>query len=229
VDKVLWLVTGNKGGVGKSVVAKALVEWLEAGSVDVAVVDGDKRTPDVAAAFAERLRTEAFDLQEETGWSRCGDYLCRLDHDGHVVANLPDGITERTVRFMERTVSLVENYGYATKALFVMNTLPDGLSLLKSLNASIPSLVPVKNLHFGRARAFTHFDEAYGAELEPRTVLFPAMSPNVMRVVRESHLSYAGFVAQRGDTVSNLLYPKVVVADWSLAVTEVFDDTLTEV
>lgn len=230
MDRVLWLVTGNKGGVGKSVVAKALVEWLHDGGVDVAIVEGDQRSPDVAAPFADRLTIGTFDLQDETAWARCADYLCHLDdHDGHVVANLPDGITERALRFIERTVSLIGNYGFSSKAAFVMNNLPDGLSLLTHLETCVPCLVPVKNLHFGRPRSFTHFDQAWGAERESRTVFFPAMNPTVMNLVRESHLSYSDFIVQRGDAPTNLLYPKFVVADWLLAVGEVFDDTLTEI
>ncbi|MFD2274825.1 hypothetical protein ACFS07_36680 [Undibacterium arcticum] len=51
MDKVVWLIAGNKGGVGKSVVAKSMVEWLRRNQTPVLIVDGDKRTPDVHASF----------------------------------------------------------------------------------------------------------------------------------------------------------------------------------
>lgn len=226
MDKVVWLVAGNKGGAGKSVVAKSLVEWLKRQEVSIMVVDGDTRTPDVASVFNTIYKTEQFDLHEDAGWPLFSDALCQPDIEGHVVTNLPDGINERAIQFFERFATLVDSYGYQVKVLFVMNTLPDGLHLFARLADSFPEVIPVKNLHFGQSSSFAHFDEAYGPEHAERTILFPSMNPRIMQVVRESNLAFSEFVQQTDDSESNFSYAKIVVADWFDSMQEALDDFL---
>lgn len=226
MDKVVWLVGGNKGGAGKSVVAKVLVEWLREQAVPITIVDGDKRTPDVAAVFNGTLPTMQFDLHEDAGWAYYSDYLCQNSLEGHIVTNLPDGINDRAIRFFERFAMLAQGYGYQVKVLFVMNTLPDGLNLFARLVQSFPDIIPVKNLHFGREAEFAHFDCAYGPSHGNRALLLPAMRPAIMLVVRESNLAFADFIAQSDNAESNTTYAKLVTADWRDATLEAFDDIL---
>ncbi len=229
MDKAVWFVTGNKGGVGKSAVAKALVEWLEAGAITVSVMDGDSRTSDVASPFKHRIPVHTFDLQDEGQWPLLADEVCRIDDERHVVVNMPDGLTERMLVMLGRTAALISEFGWDAKALFVLNTLPDGLHILPMLEDVLPVVVTVKNLHFGRPRAFTHFDTIYAPDRPGQVVLFPAMTGRVMTAVRESGLSFDEFTKQTGDAPSNFVYGKIVVADWNQGVGEAFDETLTEV
>lgn len=226
MDKVVWLVAGNKGGAGKSVVAKSLVEWLKRQEVPITIVDGDTRTPDVASVFNTTYRTAQFDLHEDAGWPLFSDALCQPEIEGHVVTNLPDGINDRAIQFFERFATLVDGYGFQVKVLFVMNTLPDGLHLFARLADSFPEVIPVKNLHFGAGRTFGHFDEAYGGDHGDRTILFPSMNPRIMQVVRESNLSFSEFIQQADNSESNFTYAKIVVADWFDSMQEAFDDFL---
>lgn len=229
MDKALWIVTGNKGGVGKSAVAKALVEWLEAGAITVTVMDGDSRTSDVAGTFKHRLTVHTFDLQDEGQWPMLADEVCQIQDERHIVINMPDGLTERMLAMLGRTTELTSQYGWDAKTLFVVNTLPDGLHMLPMLEDVVPAVVTVKNLCFGRPRSFTHFDSTYGDTRVGQVVLFPAMTGRVMTAVRESGLSFDEFVKQRGADASNFAYGKIVVADWNQAVSEAFDEILTEV
>ncbi|MFC7627073.1 hypothetical protein ACFQVB_04840 [Paraburkholderia humisilvae] len=229
---MVWLVAGNKGGCGKSVMAKALIEWLLSLSARVTVVDGDARTPDVSGVFSGVLPTREFDLHDADGWPLFSDFLCTTDVgnvlvDGHVVANLPDGINERAVLHFERFIRLVHAYGFQVRILFVMNTLPDGLHFFGRLAQIFPDVVPVKNLAFGKVREFEHFDAAYGAAHDDRVFLLPAMNGRIMQVVRESSLSFRAFVDQQGDQESNFIYARVVVAEWRANLLEAFDDALS--
>ena len=225
MDKVVWLVGGNKGGVGKSVLAKSMVEWLQRKIVPITIIDGDQHTPDVAAVFNGTLPTKLFNLHEDAGWPNFTDYLCQNDIKGHIVANLPDSINETAIHFSERFNMLVQGYGYHVKVLFVINTLPDGLSLFARM-ANLYEVIPVKNLHFGRPYAFPHFDTAYGREHGEQTILFPAMNMRIMHLVRESNLSFSDFITQNDESESNFTYAKLVVADWHDAMLEAIDDIL---
>jgi hypothetical protein len=225
MDKVIWLVTGNKGGVGKSVVAKSLVEWLKCREVSITVVDGDMRTLDVARVFETLYRTEKFNLRDETGWRLFSDALCQSDIEGHVVINLPDGIDDQSIQFFDECfITLMDGYRFQVKVLFVINTLPDGLIFFARMTESFPKVIPVKNLHFGTIGAFGHFtcSQVY----EDRTIFFPAMNPRIMQVVRESNLSFSEFARQAGDSKSNFIYAKIIVADWFDNMREALDDIL---
>lgn len=240
MTRYVWLVAGNKGAAGKSVMAKSLVEWVRSHEEPVTVVEGDRRTPDVAAVYEAVQGTDKtsftvpcrhFDLQVEEGWPAFSDYLCTADEDGvvvsgHVVTNLPDSITDRAMLYFERFVHLVQAYGYRVRVLFVMNTLPDGLHFFGKLIQVFPEVIPVKNLHFGRARDFKHFDAAYGFEYEDRVLMLPAMNQRIMHVVRESNLSFEDFTNQRGNAPSNFTYAKIVVATWRSDMLEALDDVL---
>ncbi|HDR8910598.1 polynucleotide 5'-hydroxyl-kinase [Burkholderia multivorans] len=231
MDRVVWLVAGNKGGCGKSVMAKALIDWLLNQSTRITVVDGDVRTPDVSAAFGSALPTRQFDLHDADGWPLFSDFLCTADDDGvlvdgHVVTNLPDGINDRAVLFFERFIRLVQAYGFQVRVLFVMNTLPDGLHFFGRLAQTFPDVIPVKNLAFGMVREFTHFDAAYGADHDDHVLLLPAMNGRIMQVVRESNLSFGDFINQEGDQESNFIYARIVVSEWRANMLEALDDAL---
>lgn len=242
MNRVVWLVAGNKGAAGKSVTAKCLAEWLHSHEEPVTIVEGDRRTPDVAAVYesltaegaaATRMHFQCrhFDLQVEEGWPEFSDYLCTADEDGvlvdgHVVTNLPDSITDRAILYFERFVHLVRAYGFRVRVLFVMNTLPDGLHFFGKLTQVFPEVIPVKNLHFGKARDFKHFDIAYGLQYEERVLMLPPMNQRIMHVVRESSLSFADFTDQRDNQPSNFLYAKIVTATWRSDMLEALDDAL---
>lgn len=226
MDKVAWLVAGNKGGVGKSVVAKSMADWLRFHTVAMTIVDGDKRTPDLYAAFHGTTRGHQFDLNEETGWAELSDFLCDDKLQGHIVINLPDGISDRAIQNFHRLERLAASYGFAVKVLFVLNTLPDGLNLLMSLAESFASVIPVKNLFFGSASEFRHFDECFAGQFDDKTILFPSMHAGLMMVYRESHLTLSEFIEQTDDAASNFTYAKIAIADWRDSMFEALEDAL---
>lgn len=228
MDRVVWLLAGNKGGVGKSVVAKSLTDWLRTEEVPVMVVEGDTRTPDVRAAFGGLLPTKKFDLTDTPGWVEYSDFLCQTDFNGHIVTNLPDAISERLIFCFSSLQVLAENYDIHIKLLFVINTLPDGLHLLDKLRGVFTDIYIVKNLYFGAPHEFLAFDanQSHQQQFEDQTILFPRMNPKIMMLVRGEQMSFNKFIAQTGDSKGNTTYAKLVVADWRDAMYEALEDVL---
>ncbi len=196
MDKVVWLVAGNKGGVGKSVVAKAFVEWLQIHETPVLVVDGDTRTPDVHLTFKNLLATEQFDLNDEAGWQQFSDFLCGTDFIGHTVTNLPDGISDRALLYSQRLAQLALAYHFQIKVLFVINTLPDGLHLFDQLRGSFDTIFTIKNLYFGEASEFEHFDITFAPSCDGRIILLPKMMPRIMALARKTQMPFYPFATQ---------------------------------
>lgn len=223
MDRVVWLVAGNKGGVGKSVVAKGLADWLHAAEVPLTVIEGDTRTPDVRAAFGGLIPTEKFDLSEMPGWAKFSDFLCDSRLQGHIVTNLPDAVSDRLIFCFKSLKLLAENYGFHVKLMFVINTLPDGLQMLSTLSGIFNDIYIVKNLYFGAPTAFDEFDAIAPDNLfEGKTIYFPRMRPQIMMVVRKQKLSFTRFIEQNGNTI----YTKLTVEMWREAMYEALENVL---
>jgi hypothetical protein len=224
----VWLVAGNKGGVGKSVVAKSLTDWLQKEEVPLMVVEGDTRTPDVRAAFGGILPTKKFDLTDAPSWDEYSDFLCQTDFNGHIVTNLPDAISDRLILCFSNLKVLAGNYGIHLKLLFVINTLPDGLHLLDKLTDVFGEIYIVKNLYFGAPHEFVTFDSNQSRieQFKDKVILFPQMNPKIMMLVRGEQMSFNMFLAQTGDKESNTIYAKLVVSDWQDAMHEALEDVL---
>jgi hypothetical protein len=221
MDQVVWLITGNKGGVGKSVIAKSLAEWLLHKQALVNIVDGDQKTPDVASTF-HSIQTIIFDLHDDEAWQCYTDYLCQ-NKFGHVVTNLPDSLNKRTLSFFERFSKLAQSYGYQIKIIFVINTLPDGLYLLGTLQKTFNEIIPIKNLFFGKSDQFSAFDDAY-PQYDEKTLLFPSLNPKIMQVARLSNMPFYDLIKQKQNTQSNTTYAKITLANWYENMIEVFND-----
>lgn len=228
MDRVVWLVAGNKGGAGKSVVAKSLLDWLGKEEVPLMVAEGDTRTPDVRAAFGGLLPSKKFDLADAPGWAEFTDFLYRTPFRGHIVTNLPDAISDRLIPSISNMKKILDNYGIQIKLLFVINTLPDGLHLLDKLTGILTDSYVVKNLYFGAPHEFVTFDsnQSYQQHFEDKVIFFPRMNPRIMTLVRGEKMSFNEFIAQTGERKCNTIYAKIVVADWRDAMFEALDDVL---
>ena len=82
MEKIFW-IGGSKGGVGKSAVSMALLDYL--GELCPLLVETDTANPDVAKAYGNVVRTELLDLDESDGWIELIN-LC-AEHSGPVVIN----------------------------------------------------------------------------------------------------------------------------------------------
>src|SRR5579871_2063830 len=83
--RVYW-VGGGKGGVGKSMVAVAVLDYLRAEGKRVLLVECDTSNPDVWKAYKEHVPTELVNLDEGDGWIYLVN-LCDERRDHTIVVN----------------------------------------------------------------------------------------------------------------------------------------------
>ncbi len=224
MQKNIWLILGNKGSVGKSVVTKAFIEWLQTHDLPVIAIDGDDGARDVAKTFQDEIPTEVFDLSVGTGWAEFADWICSTNYESHIVTNMPDGVTEKTIQALQRYSPAMEAMGYQINALFVMNTLADGIDLLPYLVRTIKHVHPIKNLFFGQSVDFTYFNRKYQRHFSDNTVYFPRAYPRVMNQVRAAYLPYSTIAASREQTITT----RLEITSWLERALEAFDETLME-
>lgn len=163
--KVLILVTGDKGGTGKSTFARGLLDVLGHRGVKVAAYDGDRRNSQLFRHY--RSMGEGviqLDVMAPGGADRLLD-----DMESGVapvmLVDLPAGAGaamedfERETGFLEGATEL----GYQVSLVSVLSPVRDSVNALRVLMEAMgerPRYVAVKNLHFGSDVQFDLFDES---------------------------------------------------------------------
>lgn len=168
-EKTVWMVSGNKGGVGKSVFCLALASAFETRKMPFAVLDGDGRTSDVYNAFRRKCPARQADFRA----LRPESHLCNLDavYEGqlrqllagssHLIVNTPDGADIVLKKWFDVTLSHTEAGNINFRLVYMLSDRPDGLEMLPALAESFQFLYPIRNLHFGPERIFTGFNQKY--------------------------------------------------------------------
>lgn len=167
--RTVWMVSGNKGGVGKSVFCLALASALEMRDIAFAILDGDGRTSDVYQAFRRKVPARQADFRA----LRPESHLCNLDAvyenqlrqllaaSPHLIVNTPDGADTVLKKWFDVTLSHTEAGNINFRLVYMLSDRPDGLEMLPALAESFQFLYPVRNLHFGPERIFTAFNQKY--------------------------------------------------------------------
>lgn len=144
---------GDKGGVGKSFTAQAIVDHLRSKGESVAVIEADTQNPDVHRMFDTRIPCMLANLRTEDGWMSVMDFVD--DHAGYsIVINTPAGIGEH----MRKDVATFSGYLKQQKTptelelWWTMNLQHDSVNLLEkaisSYGMSFNRVRVVCNLHF---------------------------------------------------------------------------------
>jgi len=157
MENVYW-IGGAKGGVGKSMVAAGLIDYLRNAGRDPVLVETDKKNPDVGRAHQKEIHTEAFDLSDQDGWVELLD-LCGKE-DGPIVINSAAGSDEtQGIDALEQSIGAV---GRKLVVLWVINRQRDCVELLRDFMKSIDSaeVHVVRNLYFGGSHKFELFNDS---------------------------------------------------------------------
>lgn len=224
--KTIWLVCGNRGGVGKTLLALALVSCLmDVSRRQVAVLDGDGRSPDVFAAASRKVPARAADFRR----LRPGDYddlndrtyelmvnsLLRISTD--LVINTPDGTDDVLMKWFDTTLRFAEQSGATFKLLYIMNNRGSGLDMVPSMAKRFEFMFPIRNLHFARPEGFTDFNTQY-ADKFGQVFDFPELRSNEVAQLLDKQYLPAEFVETRGGGILS----RQRVKDWLAVASGVF-------
>ncbi|HEY9828801.1 MAG TPA: division plane positioning ATPase MipZ [Stenomitos sp.] len=163
--KVLILVTGDKGGTGKSTFARGLLDVLTHHGVKVAAYDGDRRN---AQLFRHYRSLEGgvtqLDVMETGGSDRLLDDM-ESEVAPVMLVDLPAGAGAALEEFEKETGFLegATELGYQVSLVSVLSPVRDSVNALRVLMEEMgeqAAYVAVKNLHFGSDVQFEVFDES---------------------------------------------------------------------
>jgi hypothetical protein len=194
--KNVYWVGGSKGGVGKTMVAMATIDYLQDRGDNVLLVETDTTNPDVLKAYKDSVPAERVRLDEGAGWV----YLVNLlsNHPDHwVVINAAGRDNEHVSRFAETLHGMLGELDRQLVALWVINRQRDSLELLKAFMDAMPNaLVHVlRNNFLGDEHKFELYNESNirktVEERGGKSVNFPELADRVSDDLYSNRLSIA--------------------------------------
>lgn len=163
----MYVVGGGKGGVGKSMTAMAMLDWLlhERKAENVALIETDDSNPDVFKSYAEvdGITPTVRNLDTEAGWVLLMNEMPEwAKTQTQVVVNTAARATPTLAKYLPDLLSGANELGIRVELIWPINRQHDSLGLLKNVMDAVPEIpvVVVRNLYCGTADKFVRFEES---------------------------------------------------------------------
>lgn len=129
--RIFNMVSGDKGGVGKSFTSLAMIDYLTTKGEKVVVIETDRSNPDVARMYRGSLKCYFIDLNTENGWMDLMDAV-NSHPDASFVMSAPAGIGGALKSFLPSFKNFLVRYKTPVELVlwWVMNNQHDSVNLL---------------------------------------------------------------------------------------------------
>ena len=191
--RIYW-VGGSKGGVGKSMMTVATLDYVLERGDKALLVECDTSNPDVWKAYKDQVPAELIDLDEADGWIHLVN-TCDSHRETVVVVNTAARDNVAVRQYGQTLDSSLEELGTKLVALWVINRQRDSLELLKEFTDAVPKadVHVVRNGYFGDERKFELYNGSKIREsIEGRggkSVTFPDLADRVADDIYTKRLS----------------------------------------
>jgi hypothetical protein len=192
--KNIYIVGGSKGGVGKSLITMATIDYLMEHGERVMLIESDTSNPDVWKAYKDVIETKTIDLDEKDGWVDLIN-ICEKNPEITVVVNSAarnnDAVTECGNMLSDFLVELKRKL----ITLWVINRQRDSLELLKEYMGAISNgtVHVVRNGYFGEEAKFELYNSSkikgVIEELKGKSVTFPDLADRVSDEIYTQRMS----------------------------------------
>lgn len=154
--KPIYMVGGSKGGVGKSMVTMALIDFLQDKNNALTIIETDTANPDVSKIFSEQINTKLLDLDTADGWIQLVN-TCDERKDDVIVINTAARNNTGVEKYGETLRGTLADLNRELITLWVINRQRDSLELLRSFLNTFKSAAQVhvvRNNYFGCEEKF---------------------------------------------------------------------------
>ena len=194
--KPIYLVGGGKGGVGKSLMSVALLDYLIQQQEPVMLMECDNSNSDVWKAYKEAVPSEIISLDDIDGWMRLVN-VCESIPNSTVVINTA-ARNNRGIR--QYGVTLNGTLAELQRALvifWVINRQRDSLELLWECMEALSNAVVhvVRNTYFGPVARFELYEGSDARKAVEgkggKSVNFPDLADRVADDLNSQRLTLA--------------------------------------
>lgn len=137
-NRRVTLVSGDKGGVGKSAATRGVAEFLDQNAVEYLLYDGDVVNPTLTRFFKDK--SVRLDTRTVKGFE---PLINNLEHQtGYQLVDLGGGTSMILRQFIEKTdfLETAKQMGTPITVFFVLFPSVDSINLLKILSEKYPEL-----------------------------------------------------------------------------------------
>jgi len=201
MSKAIFIVGGGKGGVGKSLMSIALLDFLHANDRQPFLVETDTSVPDVFKTYGEAVEGELVNLDEREGWIDLINLVERRPESTIVIntgARNQTGISN----FGRTLAKALPQLGRELVVLWMIDRKRESLELLSDFKEALPEaeVHVVRNLYLGAERKFELYNGSkMRAEIEAeggRSLNFPELADRVTDGMNKARLTIAKAVAE---------------------------------
>jgi len=161
MNQPIILVSGSKGGVGKSLTAMAVLDYLTAEHRYVRLLEADTTNPDVWKAYRRTVEGEVASLDEIDGWINLIN-VCDANPFKAIVINTPARNNDAVRVHGAVLLDALKELARPLITLWVINRQRDSLELLRNyLDVMTTGVVHVvRNGYFGDQSKFELFQSS---------------------------------------------------------------------
>lgn len=194
--KSIYLIGGSKGGVGKSLLTMATIDFLMERGESVLLVESDTSNPDVWKTYKDSVDAKWLNLDEADGWIQLVND-CESKPDHVVVINTAARNNKGVSAHGETLSSTLAELQRKLVTLWVINRQRDSLELLKEFMQAIPNaeVHVVRNAYFGEESKFELYN---GSKLRTtieerggKSLTFPDLADRVSDDLYSKRMSIA--------------------------------------
>jgi hypothetical protein len=196
MPKDIYFVGGSKGGVGKSTIAVALLDYLLERREDVILIESDTSNPDVWKTYHSSTKAELINLDEADGWIAFVN-ICDTHPECPIVVNSASRNNVAVNAYGATLNSSVSELKRRLVTFWVINRQRDSLELLKEYLETMTAteVHAVRNLHWGEERKFELYNGSkLKAQIEDRggkSLTFPDLADRVADDLNRTRMSIA--------------------------------------
>ena len=207
----LFFCTCFKGGIGKSFMTAAVVDYLATKSNEIVIIDTDSSIPDIYKTFKDIYNTETCNLDFDEGWSRLFS-ICDENTGKHVVVNCAAGGDKAFIHNIKHIDLASEILNRRLISIFMLNDEKDSLNMLCKYYDTTYSIknhriAVVKNGYFGDDAMFDVYNTSnLKTKIESTggiSYYFPPLAPHVKKKIKLERKSFAdaGKILSFGDRI----------------------------
>lgn len=196
MEKNIYLIGGSKGGVGKSMVTMAMVDYFQQKGEEILLIESDTSNPDVWKCYNHETKCELLNLDHAEGWINLVN-LCEQNKDRIVIINTAARNTDGVARHGAILNSSLTELKRKLVTLWVINRQRDGLELLRKFMTAVPDaeVHVIRNGYFGHEDKFELYNTSKVREtIESRggkSLNFPELADRVSDDLYSKRLSIA--------------------------------------
>lgn len=196
----IYMIGGGKGGVGKSIVSMALIDYLCEIGKDCYLIETDTSNPDVFKSYGETVPSQILNLDKANGWIDLVN-LCDEHRDKTIVINGAARSNDGVSKYGENLRGVLKDLDRSLITFWTINMQRDSVELLKQYMEVMQgtTIHVVRNGMFGDEDEFALYNSSgirKAIEKQGKSLMLGELAERVSRVLYNDRKTIAKAITE---------------------------------